>query len=59
MDFMSVQLHCYCVQYAVRSHELLTLCVNNNTNEPLHGAFIGTLGLMECKKYVLYVIRKR
>ncbi len=24
----------------------------------LHGAYIGTLGLMECKKYVLYVIRK-
>ncbi len=24
-----------------------------------HGAYIGTLGLMECKKYVLYVIRKR
>ncbi len=25
----------------------------------VHGAYIGTLGLMECKKYVLYVIRKR
>ncbi len=25
----------------------------------MHGAYIGTLGLMECKKYVLYVIRKR
>ncbi len=24
-----------------------------------HGAYIGSLGLMECKKYVLYVIRKR
>ncbi len=23
-----------------------------------HGAYIGTLGLMECKKYVLDVIRK-
>ncbi len=29
-------------------------------NKPiLHGAYIGTLGLVECKKYVLYVIRKR
>ncbi len=25
----------------------------------VHGAYIGTLGLMECKKYVRYVIRKR
>ncbi len=25
----------------------------------VHGADIGTLGLMECKQYVLYVIRKR
>ncbi len=25
----------------------------------IHGAYIGTLGLMECQKYVLYVIRKR
>ncbi len=25
----------------------------------LQGAYIGTLGLMECKKHVLYVIRKR
>ncbi len=24
-----------------------------------HGAYVGTLGLMERKKYVLYVIRKR
>ncbi len=24
-----------------------------------HGAYIGTLRLLECKKYVLYVIRKR
>ncbi len=25
----------------------------------IHGAYISTLGLMECKKYMLYVIRKR
>ncbi len=25
----------------------------------MHGAYIGTLVLMECQKYVLYVIRKR
>ncbi len=25
----------------------------------VHGAYIGILGLMECKKYVLYAIRKR
>ncbi len=24
-----------------------------------HGAYIGILGLMECKMFVLYVIRKR
>ncbi len=24
-----------------------------------HGACVGTLGLMECQKYVLYVVRKR
>ncbi len=24
-----------------------------------HGACLGTLGLMECQKYVLYVVRKR
>ncbi len=28
-------------------------------SDMVHGAYIGTLGLMECKKYVLYVIRKR
>ncbi len=27
--------------------------------EAAHCAYIGTLGLMECQKYVLYVIRKR
>ncbi len=37
--------------------------VVNNVHEKVsvwaHGAYIGTLGFMECKKYVLYVIRKR
>ncbi len=36
------------------------MCVEyDKTKQTPHGAYIGTLGLMECKKYVLYVIRKR